>query len=147
MTQAGQQEERREGVVVACRRADGRWLLIRRSAQVVRAPLRVCFPGGWIDPGESQAAAVVREMREELAAEVVPVRCVWQHSFGDPPRLLWGWLAELTSTTVSPEPTEVHEVLWLTPDEAVRHPDVLPSTDAFLAALLSALCDDRGAAE
>jgi 8-oxo-dGTP pyrophosphatase MutT (NUDIX family) len=139
MTQPGQQEERREGVVVACRRADGRWLLIRRSSQVARAPLRVCFPGGWIEPGESQAAAVVREMREELAADVVPVRCVWQHCFGDPPRLLWGWLADLTSLTVSPEPTEVHEVLWLTPDEAVQHPDVLPYTDVFLAALLDAV--------
>ena len=139
MTQPEQHAERREGVVVACRRADGRWLLIRRSAQVVRAPLRVCFPGGWIDAGESQAAAVVREMREELAAAVVPVRCVWQHCFGDPPRLLWGWLAELTSANVSPEPTEVHEVLWLTSDEAVQHPDVLPHTDVFLAALLDAV--------
>ena len=139
MTQPKQHEERTEGVVVACRRADGRWLLIRRSAQVVRAPLRVCFPGGWIDAGESQAAAVVREMREELDAEVVPVRCVWRHCFGEPSRTLWGWLAILKSSTVSPEPTEVHEVLWLTPDEAVQHPDVLLHTDAFLAALLGAV--------
>ena len=82
-----------EGIVVACRRSDGRWLFIRRSA-TVRRPLRVCFPGGWIEAGESQAEAVVREMREELNVDVVPVRCVWQHLFGEPPRMLWGWLAK-----------------------------------------------------
>ena len=138
MTQSIQHEELTEGVVVACRHPDGRWLLIRRSA-TVRRPLRVCFPGGWIEAGESQADAVTREMREELNADVVPVRCVWQHLFGEPPRTLWGWLAELTSTTLSPDLTEVHEILWLTPDEAINHPDVLPYTDMFLAALLNAL--------
>ena len=136
MTQPAQ--ARMAGVVVACRHPDGRWLLIRRSA-TVRVPLRVCFPGGWIDAGESQADAVVREMREELNAEVVPIRCVWRHIFGEPPRVLWGWLAELISTTLTPNPAEVRDILWLTVDEAVHHPDVLPHTDAFLAALLSAL--------
>ena len=102
MTQSIQPEVRTEGVVVACRRPDGRWLLIRRSA-TVRRPLRVCFPGGWIEAGESQAEAVVREMREELDAAVVPVRCVWQHLFGDPldhggghpPKALFGSSAHL----------------------------------------------------
>jgi 8-oxo-dGTP pyrophosphatase MutT (NUDIX family) len=138
MTQSAQPEVRMEGVVVACRQVDGRWLLIRRSA-LVRVPLRVCFPGGWIDAGENQADAVMREMREELNAEVVPIRCVWRHVFGEPPRVLWGWLAALKSTTLTPSPAEVHEILWLTVDEAVHHPDVLPHTDAFLTALLSTL--------
>ena len=138
MTPPAPQGARMEGVVVACRQADGRWLLIRRSA-TVRVPLRVCFPGGWIDAGESQAEAVVREMREELNAEVVPLRCVWRHIFGEPPRVLWGWLAELKSVSLTPNPAEVHEILWLTVAEAVNHPDVLPHTDAFLTALLSAL--------
>ena len=138
MTEPTPPQAPREGVVVACRQADGRWLLIRRSA-TVRVPLRVCFPGGWIDAGDSQADAVVREMREELNAEVVPIRCVWRHVFGEPPRVLWGWLAELKSTTLTPNPTEVHDILWLTVDEAVHHPDVLLHTDTFFAALLSAL--------
>ena len=146
MTQSvqGSIEAYTEGVVVACRRADGRWLFIRRSA-TVRRPLRVCFPGGWIEAGESQAEAVMREMREELNADVVPVRCVWQHLFGDPPRTLLGLAGQLTSATPSPNPIEVHEVLWLTPDEAVKHPDVLPYTDVFLTALLHALHQNAGA--
>jgi 8-oxo-dGTP pyrophosphatase MutT (NUDIX family) len=138
MTQTNQQNRQGHGVVVACQRDDGRWLLIRRST-LVRAPLRVCFPGGWVDNGEDQLSAVVREMREELSAEVVPVRCVWQHHFSERPLTLWGWLAKLRSPTLTPNPLEVHEVLWLTAAEAVQHPDVLPHTDTFLAALLKAV--------
>jgi 8-oxo-dGTP pyrophosphatase MutT (NUDIX family) len=138
MTQASQHNRRGHGVVVACQRDDGRWLLIRRS-ELVRAPLRVCFPGGWIDDGESQEAAAVREMREELGAEILPLRCVWRHQFTERPLTLWGWLAELKSPTLIPNPLEVHEVLWLTAAEAVRHPDVLPHTDALMAALLKAV--------
>ena len=131
-------EQRTEGVIVACQRADGRWLLIRRSA-TVRRPLLVCFPGGWIEPGEAQDAAVIREMREELQADVSPVRCVWKQLFGEPERTLWGWYARLHSPTVEPNPDEVQEVLWLTPEEAINHPDVLPGTELFLTTLLEAL--------
>ncbi|NJL30960.1 MAG: NUDIX hydrolase [Phycisphaerales bacterium] len=65
------------GVIVAVSRADGRWLLIRRSAHVA-APLAICFPGGGIELGEDHALAAAREFREELAGEVEPVREVWQ---------------------------------------------------------------------
>ncbi len=128
----------RHGVIVGCCRADGRWLLIRRSAHV-QAPRRVCFPGGWVEAKESQEEAVVREMYEELQAEVTPVRCVWQHYYGERTRLMWGWLATLTSHALIPNPLEVEEILWLTPAEAIRHPDILPNTDAFLVALQQAL--------
>jgi (d)CTP diphosphatase len=135
MTRIIQPDGRLHGVIVACQRHDGRWLLIRRSA-TVPGPLRVCFPGGGIDAGESQEEALVREMREELAADVVPVRCVWHYRASERALTLWGWLAELRSSALTPNPAEVHEILWLTAPEAVAHPDVLPRTDAFLAALL-----------
>ncbi len=137
MTPANPHERRGDGVVVACRREDDRWLFIRRSASI-RAPLRVCFPGGWVDDGETQIEAAIREMREELDAEVEPLQCVWRHQFTERPLTLWGWLAELKSSTVTPNPLEVHEVLWLTADEAVNHPDILPHTDALIEALLKA---------
>lgn len=135
-------EARTEGIIVACQRADGRWLLIRRSA-MVRRPFTVCFPGGWIEPGETQADAAIREMREELQAEIVPVQCVWEQWFGDPARRLWGWLAQLTSPHLVLNPAEVHEILWLTAGEAVQHPDGIPGTEAFLAALQQARVGSR----
>ena len=139
MTQANHLQRQGDGVVVACyRAADDRWLFIRRSA-TVRAPLRVCFPGGWVDEGESQSMAAAREMREELRADVEPLRCVWSHQFTERPLTLWGWLATLKSPRLTPNPLEVHEVLWLTAHEAINHPDILPHTDAFLAALQQTL--------
>lgn len=50
------------------------------------------------------------------------MRCVWQHHFPERPLTLWGWLAELRSPMLTPNPLEVHEVLWLTAAEAVHHP-------------------------
>jgi 8-oxo-dGTP pyrophosphatase MutT (NUDIX family) len=126
------------GVVVACQRADGRWLMIRRSSHVP-APLQVCFPGGALDEGEDQETTLVREMQEELGAIVEPIRCVWHYRWDDRPLTLWGWLAELKSPMLLPNPDEVHEILWLSEEEALCHPDVLPNTDAFLAALRQAI--------
>jgi (d)CTP diphosphatase len=126
------------GVIVACQRGDDRWLLIRRSA-TVPAPLRVCFPGGGIDAGETQTEAVMREMREELDAEVVPICCAWQYHAPARRLTLWGWLAELHSSALVPSPDEVHEILWLTAAEIATHPEVLPRTNVFMASVLQAL--------
>jgi len=128
------EDGRLHGVVVACRNDDLRWLLIRRS-QYVAAPLAVCFPGGGIDGDESQADAVVREMQEELGAIVIPEQCVWQHTYEERAVTLWGWSAQLMSSTLNPDPAEVAEVLWLTSDEVVTHPDILPATVGFIESL------------
>jgi 8-oxo-dGTP pyrophosphatase MutT (NUDIX family) len=137
MSASDQTDTRRHGVAVACQGPDGRWLFIRRSASV-SSPLRVCFPGGWVEPGESQPEAVIREMREELQAEVEPQRCVWRHVYGEPSRTLWGWLAVLTTPQLVPNPAEVAAILWLSAEEAIGHPDILLHTDTFLAALSTA---------
>jgi 8-oxo-dGTP diphosphatase len=137
MTRFFQPDGHLHGVIVACQRADGRWLLIRRSA-TVPAPLGVCFPGGGMDEGETQAEAVVREMREELGAEVVPVCCAWQYHAPARRLTLWGWLAELRSDHLIPSPDEVHEILWMTAEEILTHPEVLPRTNIFIASVLQA---------
>ena len=128
-----------QAVVVGCRRDDGRWLLIRRSATVM-APNRIAFPGGRMEPGETQREAAVRELREELGAEIELVRHVWKHSFVRDRRVtLHGWLGKLLSSELWPEPAEVAEVLWLTADEAIAHPDAVPDVPSFLEALEAAL--------
>ncbi|MCP3985141.1 MAG: NUDIX hydrolase [bacterium] len=126
------------GVVVGCRADDDRWLLIRRST-TVRSPLAVCFPGGHIEFGEQAHEAVVREMREELGLEVTPLQHVWSHTLMERPVTLFGWLAELGNAAVVPSPDEVHEVLWLTAEQASNHPDGMPHTREFVAALLEAV--------
>ena len=130
-----QPDGRLHGAVVGCLRDDGRWLLIRRSDSIW-SPLKVCFPGGGVDAGEAHPEAAIREMREELAARVALVRCVWHTDLRHTDITLWGWRAELVAPELTPNPAEVSEVLWLTPEEAAQHPDALPSTAPFLEALL-----------
>lgn len=49
--------------------AGGRCLAARRSAAMA-LPGRWEFPGGKVEPGESPAAALAREIREELGVEI-----------------------------------------------------------------------------
>jgi (d)CTP diphosphatase len=129
-----QPDGRLHGVVVACRREDGRWLCIRRSRHVY-SPLKVCFPGGGIEIGESQEAAVVREMKEELGLDVEPIKQVWRWDKPDYPLTLWGWTARRLGEAIKPDPMEVAEVLWLTGAEVSGHADGLPSNALFVATL------------
>jgi (d)CTP diphosphatase len=121
-------------VVVACLDADGRWLCIRRSATVA-APLKVCFPGGAIEAGESQLSAVIREMQEELGIAVKPIKCVWRWDSPTTELTLWGWTADWPGTPIRPDPAEVAEILWLRSDEISDHPDAMPTNKSFVAAL------------
>jgi (d)CTP diphosphatase len=129
-----QPDGRVHGVVIACARPDGRFLCIRRSSTVI-APLKVCFPGGGIEIGESQAAAVVREMHEEVGALVAPLRCTWRWEKPDGNLTLWGWTADLLSTDLHADPLEVAEILWLTGAEVATHPDAMPTNRLFVESM------------
>lgn len=130
----------RHGVIVGCRRADGRWLLIRRALALPLAPGKICFPGGAIELGEDRAGAAAREFEEELGVQVTDLAPVWSHTFGPPRDLrLWGFYGKLTGESLKPNSDEVAEVLWLTAKEAAEHPDGLPMTGAFVAALESSV--------
>jgi len=128
----------RHGVVVACTRGDGRWLIVRRADHLERAPGRVGFPGGIIEPGETHQQAVVREMAEELTLTVTPTCKFWERQGDVPGFLLHGWLADVDDfDTLRPDPAEVAEVLWLTPHEAVNHPLAFKGNADYIAALRS----------
>jgi 8-oxo-dGTP diphosphatase len=101
-------------VVGAAILRDGRVLAARRTSPPELAG-RWEFPGGKVEPGESPAAALERELREELGCAV----------------RVTGWLAgttpigtthELSVATVAlldgePAPTEHDVVRWLGADE------------------------------
>jgi (d)CTP diphosphatase len=123
---------RRGSVAVVVRR--GRFLIIRRSRSVV-APRAFCFPGGAIEPGESEEDALVREIREELGVRVHPIRRVWRSVTPWNVRLAW-WLSRLESNgELAPNPEEVESVHWCTPGEMAALPGLLPSNHDFLEAL------------
>jgi 8-oxo-dGTP diphosphatase len=74
------------------------------------------FPGGKLEPGETEAETVVRECREELGVTVRPVERLpgaWPLT---PGYVLHLWLAELLDG--EPHPLEDHaELRWLGVDE------------------------------
>jgi 8-oxo-dGTP diphosphatase len=126
---------RRGAVAVVVR--NGRMLVIRRAKTVV-APLVYCFPGGGIEPGESEQDALVREFHEELGATIRPVRRLWQCTTTWKVHLAW-WLAELPPEAVPvANPCEVDSIHWLTPAEMAQRADLLDSNREFLELL------DRG---
>jgi 8-oxo-dGTP diphosphatase len=125
---------RRRGVVAVVSRRR-RLLVIRRSSQVV-APGAICFPGGGVEPGESETDALVREIDEELGSAVLPVRRLWQSVTAWDVELSW-WLARIDAeTALAPNPAEVEAILWLAPEELLEHPKLLSSNREFLRAVL-----------
>lgn len=122
----------KRGVVAVVIR-DNRLLVIRRSA-FVKAPGLLCFPGGAIEPEETEPQALIREFSEELGATVQPSQRLWQSTTPWGVDLAW-WLAELPAEAqFLPDPREVSEVLWFTLSEMQDLPDLLASNHQFLFA-------------
>jgi 8-oxo-dGTP pyrophosphatase MutT (NUDIX family) len=118
------------GVIVQ----DAEFLVIERSA-FVRAPGKLCFPGGSVEPGETDAQAVIRELREELRVDVRPIREIWQSESGTGIQLIW-WQAEIVSSQPPvPNPAEVASYSWLTAEAMLTQAELLITNRRFLEAL------------
>ncbi|MFG1877245.1 (deoxy)nucleoside triphosphate pyrophosphohydrolase [Sphaerisporangium sp. NPDC049003] len=104
-----------EKIVVAAAIVEGDRLLAAQRA----APPEVAggweFPGGKVDPGESDHEALVRECQEELGVDIA----VGDRIGGDwplsPGYVMRVWLARLISGI--PHPHEHLALRWLGPDE------------------------------
>ena len=62
---------------------EGNAVLVGQRAEKITFPLEWEFIGGKVEPGEELNTAIVREIKEELNVEVVPVRVlgVLEHDF------------------------------------------------------------------
>ncbi len=122
----------RAGVVAVVTRQD-EFLVIRRSA-CVRAPRAFCFPGGGLERGETEPAALLRELEEELGARARAVRRLYENETPSGTRLGW-WLTRLENENrMCPNPAEVESIHWLTEVQLRRLPGVLPTNLDFLDA-------------
>lgn len=123
--------ERRGAVAVVERR--GKLLVIRR-ALTVAAPGAFCFPGGGIEPGEDEPAALRRELMEELSVAIAPRERLWESVTTWGVHLAW-WRAELAPDAEPiPNPAEVAAFVWLAPSELESLPGLLTSNLEFLSA-------------
>jgi 8-oxo-dGTP diphosphatase len=128
-------------VVVGALVRDGRVLLAHRRPDKVAYPGVWDLPGGVREEGESELAALVRELREELGVEVdvdaVSHLCRVEARPVDEPVVLSAWLVrEWDGTPVNRAPEEHLDIGWFGLDElpAPAHVDVR-------AALVRALRD------
>ncbi|MEV7001350.1 NUDIX domain-containing protein [Streptomyces sp. NPDC093982] len=127
----------REAIVAVLLRA-GRVLAIRRGPAVAR-------PGYWqplsgkIEPGETQREAVVREVGEEVGLTVVPLAKVWESETDDGRFRLHWWTANAETGDVVPDPGEVAEARWVTPQEFLSLDPVFEGDREFFERILPTL--------
>jgi 8-oxo-dGTP diphosphatase len=103
------------GVVVGAAIIAGGRLLAAQRAEPAALAGGWEFPGGKVDPGESDEEALVRECHEELGVTVK----LHERIGGDWPLVLGSilrvWTAEVVEGT--PQPLEHTELRWLSPAE------------------------------
>lgn len=101
-------------VVAAVIERDGLFLAARRTRPAALAGLWE-FPGGKVEPGEDDAAALIRECREELGVEIAVGEAVGpEYLTPGGAMLVRTYRALLVSG--EPEPIESHDELrWLAP--------------------------------
>ena len=91
-----------------------------------------CFPGGSIEPGETEQEAARREMYEELGISAEPKRLLWRSVTPWNVALAW-WLVEIVEDAVPvANPLEVEWFSWLSIDEIRALPRLLASNVEFL---------------
>ncbi len=115
--------------------ADDRILLARRPAGKSMAGLWE-FPGGKLHDGETPEAALIRELREELAIDTVesclaPIAFA-SHTYDDFHLLMPLFVCRVWTGT--PQPREGQELAWVRPRDMSKYP--MPPADTPLVAML-----------
>ena len=113
----------------------GRLLIAQRPAHK-HLPLKWEFPGGKVEPGEDPAAAIVREIREELGCAIVITRAlpVFLHDYQTVVIEMMPFVCALGVASPEPHPHEHVAVVWAKPED-LRGYDLaaadLPAVEAY----------------
>jgi NAD+ diphosphatase len=97
--------------------------------QAVWPPGRFSILAGFVEPGESAEAAVVREVAEEVGLHVTDVRYVGSQPWPFPQSLMLGFVARADGGgDLTLDPDEIEEARWFTREElrAGEGPKALP---------------------
>ncbi|GAA3349450.1 (deoxy)nucleoside triphosphate pyrophosphohydrolase [Amorphoplanes nipponensis] len=101
---------------------EGRVLLVHRSPNRRVYPDVWDLPGGHIDPGETELAALAREMHEELGVQIATGSaihlCRLEVGHGEDSVSFSAWLVgEWDGTPTNAAPEEHDEIRWFRPEE------------------------------
>lgn len=103
-------------VVCAVIERDGRVLLAQRPPHKL-LPLKWEFAGGKVEPGEDPAAAIVREIREELGCEILITRPLtpFIYDYKTVVIEMIPFVCSLRLGSPEPHPHEHAGLAWVTP--------------------------------
>jgi len=119
----------REAVVAVIIR--GRDVLLIRRGAGVPDPGYWAPPSGSIEPGESQEAAVIREVREEVGLTVQPVVKLWESASSSGTHTLYWWRADYVEGTLALNRREVADARWVDLAEIDAVEQLFPVDRAF----------------
>ncbi len=124
-------------VVCAVIERAGRVLVAQRPPDKL-LPLKWEFAGGKVEPGEEPAAAIVREIREELGCTVAVTRALprFTHDYGRVVIEMIPFVCALAPDSPEPHPHEHVAVAWVTPAE-LAHYDLAAADWPVVAAYAS----------
>lgn len=97
-------------LIIGVLHKDGKFLVERRHTHEKFFPGSVQFPGGAIDPGETDEVALKREMKEELDIEPVSYTFLQEHFYPDDCK---GRVYLIDRFTGEPKALEAKEVFWI----------------------------------
>ncbi len=121
-------------VVAAVIEREGRYLITQRRPIAV-LPLMWEFPGGRVEPGETDAAALTREVRHRLGVGITVGKLISFVSHQYERYCVDLHLYSCTITEGSPTPANVNAFDWVSSSEFDHYP-FTPADEASVAALL-----------
>jgi 8-oxo-dGTP diphosphatase len=106
-------------VVAAVIERSDRRLLIGQRRRGDTSPLKWEFPGGKVKQGESDEAALARELREELGAKLVKSAAIWRavHKYAETATALEIRFFAAAIESAEVRPAAFEQVAWVLPRE------------------------------